>query len=199
MLFCAAVLPPSVHATNYTLEPDYTQGVIRWNHLGFSSPTAQFAQGHGTLQFDAADPKHARVEVTIPVSTLNTGVPGLDEHLRSKDFFEIDRFPDVTFKSVRVEPESKDHFKVTGDLTIHGVSKPVTLQMMLVRIGTNPRSQLPTIGFDGSVMLKRSDFGLGKFVPQVSDDIEIRLISQAVEAEAYAKYLKEQEEAEKKK
>src|SRR5215813_8642096 len=82
-----------VQATTYTLEPDYTQGVFRWNHLGFSSPAAQFAQGQGTLEFDAADPTRASVTVTIPLSTLYTGVPGLDEHFRSSDFFDTARFP----------------------------------------------------------------------------------------------------------
>src|ERR1700759_2735743 len=154
----AVLFSVPVLATTYTLEPDYTQGVIRWNHLGFSSPTAQFAQGHGTLEFDPADLKHAKVEVTIPVSALTTGVPGLDEHLKSKDFFEIERYPDVTFHSTRVEPGSKDHFKVTGELAIHGIRKPVTLEVMLVKIGTNPRSQLPTIGFDGMTVLNRSQF-----------------------------------------
>src|SRR5215469_15588470 len=80
-------------AGTYTLEPDYTQVVVRWNHLGFSNPAAQFAQGHGTLQFDAMDPERGSVEVTIPVDSLITGVPGLDEHLRSADFFDLALFP----------------------------------------------------------------------------------------------------------
>src|SRR5579859_3223404 len=82
-----------LQATTYTLEPDYTQGVFRWNHLGFSSPAAQFAQGQGTLEFDAADPTHSSVTVTIPLSTLYTGVPGLDDDFRSSDFFDTAKFP----------------------------------------------------------------------------------------------------------
>jgi polyisoprenoid-binding protein YceI len=180
-------------ATTYTLEPDYTQGVFRWNHLGFSSPAAQFAQGEGTLEFDQADPTKSSVAVTIPLASLYTGVPGLDDHFRSKDFFETARFPTATFKSTKVEKgAAADQLKVTGDLNLHGVTKPVILDVTVIKIGTNPRSNLPTVGFDATTTLKRSDFGMGKYVPQVSDEIRMQIISQAVEAKAYAEYLKAQ-------
>jgi polyisoprenoid-binding protein YceI len=194
ILAALALTAAPLYATTYTLEPDYTQGVFRWNHLGFSSPAAQFAQGQGTLEFDAADPTHASVTVTIPLSTLYTGVAGLDEHFRSSDFFDTAKFPTATFRSTAVEKGSmKNQLKVKGDLTLHGTTKPVTLDVTIVRIGTNPRTSLPTVGFDGMTTLKRSDFGMGKYVPQVSDEIELRVISQAVEANAYAAYLKAQE------
>ena len=184
----------TLHATTYTLEPDYTQGVFRWNHLGFSSPAAQFAQGQGTLEFDPGDPSHASVRVTIPLSTLYTGVPDLDEDFRSQDFFDTARFPSATFKSTHVEAGAlQEHLKVTGDLSLHGVTKPVTLDVTVIKIGTNPRTSLPTVGFEATTTLRRSDFGLGKYVPQVSDEIQLQLISQAVEAKAYAEYLKAQE------
>jgi polyisoprenoid-binding protein YceI len=190
-LLALATVP--LYATTYTLEPDYTQGVFRWNHLGFSSPAAQFAQGEGTLEFDQADPTKSSVKVTIPLSSLNTGVPALDDHFRSADFFETAKFPAATFKSTRVEKgPAADHFKVTGDLSLHGVTKPVTLDVTLTKVGANPRTSLPTVGFDATTTLKRSDFGLGKFVPQVSDEIQMRITSQAVEAKAYVEYLKTQ-------
>jgi len=192
-----ALASASVFATTYTLEPNYTQGVFRWNHLGFSSPAAQFSQGTGTLEFDPADPVRSSVSVTIPLSTLNTGVPDLDEDFRSTDFFDTARFPSATFKSTRVEKGSmKDKLKVTGNLSLHGVTKPVTLDVTLVKLGTNPRSSLPTVGFDALTTVKRSDFGLGKYVPQVGDEVEMRIIIQAVEAKSYAEYLKAQEAAE---
>jgi polyisoprenoid-binding protein YceI len=204
---CAPVL-----ATTYTLEPDYTQGVFRWNHLVFSSPAAQFAQGTGTLEFDPANPTGASVVVTIPLSTLNTGVPGLDEHFRSSDFFDIARYPTATFKSTRVAKGAgiakagmgqpgmgqplMGQLKVIGDLSLHGVTKPVTLDVTLVKVGTNPRSDVPTVGFDAVTTLKRSDFGLGKYVPQVGDDIEMHITVQAADAVAYAQFLKKQAEEE---
>jgi polyisoprenoid-binding protein YceI len=137
------------------------------------------------------------VLVTIPLSTLNTGVPALDEHLRSEDFFETDKFKNAVFKSTRVERETaKGRLRVTGDLDLHGVSKPVTLDVTLLKVGTNPRTHLPTIGFDAATTLKRSDFGLGRFVPQVSDEIRVRITSQAAEASAYAQYLRAEAAAE---
>ncbi|HEY6927411.1 MAG TPA: YceI family protein [Steroidobacteraceae bacterium] len=180
-----------LHATTYTLEPDYTQGVFRWNHLGFSSPAGQFAQGQGTLEFDPADPTRASVQVTIPLRTLSTGVPGLDDDFRSTDFFDVAKYPNATFASIRVEKSRRpQQLKVTGNLSLHGVVKPVVLEVTVIKIGTNPRTSLPTVGFDAMTTLKRSDFGLGRYVPQVGDDIEMHIICQAVDARAYAEYLR---------
>jgi polyisoprenoid-binding protein YceI len=182
-------------ATTYTLEPNYTQGVLRWDHLGFSFPAAQFAQGTGTLEFDAMNPTKASIRVTIPIATLSTGVPDLDEHLKSADFFDVAKYTTATFVSSRVE-KSRDmnHFKVTGDLTIRTVTRPVVLDVTLLKIGKNARTEVATIGFDARGTLKRSDFGLGAFVPQVSDEIQLLVTTQAAEATAYAAYLKSKEE-----
>lgn len=181
-------------ATTYTLEPDYTQGVFHWSHLGFSNPSAQFGQAQGTLEFDPANPARASVMVTIPLSSLNTGVPALDEHLRSEDFFEVAKFPTATFRSTKVEQGGKDRLRVTGELDLHGIKKPVTLEVTILKVGTNPRTTLPTVGFEATTTLKRSDFGLGAYVPQVSDEIRMQLTSQGVEAQGYAEYLKKQAE-----
>lgn len=193
-----ALTSAPLFATTYTLEPNYTQATVHWDHLGFSTPSAQLGQGEGTLEFDPADPSRDSVKITIPLATLNTSVPDLDEHLRSADFFEIAKFPAATFTSTKVEKGSApNQLKVTGDLSMHGVTKPVTLAVTVVRIGVNPRNSLPTIGFDATTTLKRSDFGLGKFVPQVSDAIPLHVIAQAVDAKAYVEYLKAQQAAEK--
>jgi polyisoprenoid-binding protein YceI len=189
-----ALVAAPLYATTYTIEPDYTQAVFRWNHLGFSNPAAQFSQGQGTLEFDPAAPTRASVQVTIPLSSLNTGVPALDEHLRSEDFFEVTKFPTASFRSTRVEPGmGKDRLKVTGELNLHGVTRPVTLDVVVLKVGSNPRTQLATVGFEATTTLKRSDFGLGAFVPQVSDEIRLQISSQGVEAKGYAEYLKRQE------
>jgi len=187
----AATSSAPLYATTYTLEPNYTQGVFRWNHLGFSSPAAQFSQGEGTLEFDSTMPTRASVRVTIPLSTLNTGVPDLDDDFRSAQFFDTAKYPSATFTSTQVEPGmTSNQLKVTGTLNLHGVTKPVTLDVTVVKIGTNPRSGVPTVGFDAMTTLKRSDFGLGAYVPQVGDEIELHIICQAVDAKAYAEYLK---------
>src|SRR5689334_84372 len=106
-------------ATTYTLEPDYTQVLFSWDHLGFSHPTAQIAQGTGTLEFDPMQPTMASLQVTLPVGLLTTGVPGLDEHLKSEDFFDLMRFPQATFVSTRVvRGGGEDRLGVTGNLTV---------------------------------------------------------------------------------
>ena len=182
-------------ATTYTLEPNYTQCVLRWDHLGFSYPAAQFAQGTGTLEFDAMDPAKSSIRVTIPIASLSTGVPDLDEHMKSEDFFELAKYPTATFVSTRVEKGmDMNHFKVTGNLTIRSVTRPVALDVTLLKVGKNARTEVATIGFDARGILKRSDFGLGAFVPQVSDEIQLLMTTQAAEAKAQAAYLKAQEQ-----
>ena len=182
-------------ATTYTLEPNYTQGVLRWDHLGFSLPAAQFAQGTGTLEFDAMDPAMSSIKVTIPIASLSTGVPDLDEHLKSEDFFEVAKYPTATFVSTRVEKGmDMNHLKVTGNLTIRAVTRPVMLEVTLLKVGKNARTDVATIGFDARGTLKRSDFGLGAYVPQVSDEIQLLVTTQAAEAKAQAAYLKAQEQ-----
>ena len=192
-VFALAAAP--LYAATYTIEPDYTQTVLRWNHLGFSTPAAHLSQGQGTLEFDPVDPTRASVNVTLPLSSLNSGVPALDEHLRSEDFFEVAKFPTATFRSTKVERGAgKDRLKVTGELNLHGVTKPVTLDVTVLKVGSNPRTSLPTVGFEATTTLKRSDFGLGAFVPQVSDEIRLQITSQGVEAKGYAEYLQKEKE-----
>lgn len=182
-----------LYAVTYTFEPQHTQGVIRWNHLGFANPTAQFNTVEGTLEFDPADPTHSSVAVTIPLTSMSTGVPDLNDDFRSSDFFDFAKFPMATFKSRKVEKgATPDTLKVAGDLSVHGITKPVVLDVTINKIGTNPRNQVPTVGFEAMATLKRSDFGLGLYVPQVSDEIRIHITAEAAEKNAYEQYLKAQ-------
>jgi polyisoprenoid-binding protein YceI len=185
-------------ATTYTLEPDYTQVVFRWDHLGFSHPTAQIAQGTGKLDFDPMAPSMASLQVTLPIASLVTGVPGLDEHLKSEDFFDVARYPQARFTSTRIAKGTQpDRLVVTGTLTIRTVTRPVTLDVQVLKTGKNPRTDVATVGFVASGRLKRSEFGLGAFVPQVSDDITLQITCQGAESKAYAAFLAAQEEKEK--
>lgn len=192
-----ALAPLSIQASGYTFEPNYTQVVFRWDHLGFSTPAAQLSQGEGALEFDRADPTKSSLSVTFPLATLRTGVPDLDEHLNSEDFFETRKYSKATFKSTRIEKGARpDAFKVTGNLSLHGVTKPVTLDVVLLKIGNNPRTEVPTVGFTATSTLNRSDFGLGAYVPQVGDVIRMEITAQAVDAAANAKYQRAAAEAE---
>ena len=189
--------PLSIQAAAYTLEPDYTQVVFRWDHLGFSKPSAQLSLGEGSLDFERGDPTKSAVSVTFALSTLRTGVPALDDHLNSEDFFDTGKFAKATFKSVKVEQGARANaLKVTGNLSLHGVTKPVTLDVVLLKSANNPRTDVPTLGFSATSTLKRSDFGLGAYVPQVGDEIRLEISAQAVDTAAHARYLKTQAEAE---
>jgi polyisoprenoid-binding protein YceI len=191
--FAAAALLAAapLYALTYTFEPQHTQGVISWNHLGFANPTAQFNNVQGMLEFDQADPTRSSVTVTIPLTSMTTGVPDLNDDFRSSDFFDLVKFPTATFKSNKVERgPAAGTLKVAGDLSVHGITKPVVLDVTLNKIGTNPRNQVPTVGFEAMATLKRSDFGLGLYVPQVSDEIRIHITAEAAEKNAYEQYLK---------
>lgn len=175
-----------VFATTYTLDPSHTQVVFSWNHFGFSNPSAQFGKIEGTLQFDAAHPTQASVKVTIPLASVNTNVPDLDKHLQKADFFDSEKYPDATFQSTKVEQGAdKDKLKVTGDLTLHGVTKPVVLNVTINKVGEQPMRKAQAAGFDATTTLNRSDFGIKTYVPVVSDEIKIHITAEAIEAKAF--------------
>ncbi|MEZ2417207.1 YceI family protein [Luteibacter sp. RCC_6_2] len=171
----------------YTLDPGHTMVLFSWNHFGFSNPTANLGQVEGTLVYDEKDPSKATVEATLPLSGLDSFVPKLDEHLKSADFLDAAKYPSVTFKSTKVVPAGKGKLKVTGDLTVHGVTKPVTLDVSLNKVGPHPMMKVQTVGFDATTTIKRSDFGVGAYVPNVSDEIKIRITTEAHDASAEKK------------
>ena len=111
-------------------------------------------------------------------------VPKFDEHLRSAVFFDAEKFPASTFKSTNVEANGKDRLKVTGDLTIKGISKAVTLDVTLNHAGVHPMTKLESIGFDATATIKRSDFGVGMYAPAVSDEVTLRITTEASVAAA---------------
>ena len=167
----------------YTLDPAHTDVIAQWNHFGFSNPTAHFGNVDGTLVYDADNVAASSVEVTLPLSGLDSYTAKFDEHLRSADFFEVAAFPVATFKSTKVESVGEGKLKVTGDLTIKDITKPVVLDVTLNKVGVN-MMKLPAIGFDATTTVKRSDFGLGMAAPAVSDEVQIRITTEASAAKA---------------
>jgi polyisoprenoid-binding protein YceI len=162
----------------YKLDPAHTMVLFSWNHFGYSNPTANFGLGEGTLVFDEQHPARSSVEVTLPLARLDTHVPALDEHLKKPDFLDAGKYPTVTFKSTAVESLGGNKFKVTGDLTVHGMTRPVVLDATLNKVGPHPMSKAPSIGFDATASIKRSDFGVGAYVPNVSDELSIRITTE---------------------
>lgn len=177
-LFGAAV---AAHAApvSYQIDPTHTDVLFSWNHFGFSNPSANLTPSEGVIVYDEAAPAKSSVEVTLPLANLDTFVPKLDEHLKGADFLDATKFPTITFKSTKVQSLGGGKFKVTGDLTVHGVTKPVVLDAKLNKLGEQPMMKVPAIGFDATATLKRSDFGVGAYVPNVSDEIKIHITTEA--------------------
>lgn len=163
---------------SYQLDPGHTMVLFSWSHFGFSNPVADIGLGNGTVVFDQQNPSKSSVDVTLPLSNLDTHVPALDKHLKEADFFDADKYPTITFKSTSVQSLGGKHYKVTGDLTVHGVTKPVVLNATLNNVGPHPMTGAQSIGFNASGTLKRSDFGLGAYVPKVSDEIQLTITTE---------------------
>ena len=163
-------------AETYVMDNHHTQVEFSWNHFGFSNPVANFDQIEGSINYDADDITKSSVEATITTASINSHVKDLDEHLSSADFFDVAKYPTATFKSTSVKKGAADNkLLVSGDLTIHGVTKPVTIDATLNRAAPHPMSKQPTVGFDGVLFIKRSDFGMSKYLPGVGDEVQITI------------------------
>lgn len=168
----------SAAAGDYKIDPAHTMVLASWNHFGYSNPTANFAGTTGVIRYDEKAPEKSSVEVTIPVDQIQTFVPELNEHLRGADFFDAQKYPTATFKSTKVTMKD-GHLKVIGNLTLHGVTRPVTLKAKLNKVGMQEMMKVPAIGFDATTTISRSAFGITKYVPMVSDEVELRITTEA--------------------
>lgn len=168
-----------VQSGTYKLDPTHTIVLAQWNHMGFSNPSLNFANGHGEIVYDAANPSASLVQVTFPLADITSFTPDFDTHLGSGDFFDVAKFPEASFKSTSVTANGANKFTVTGDLTIKGISKPVTLDVTLNGAGPHPMTKTPTVGFDATATVKRSDWGLAYAAPAVSDEVQLRITTEA--------------------
>lgn len=181
-LLIFALALPSISTTQaaetYILDPMHT--TVNWsiNHFGFSNPSGKFVKVEGTLSLDEAKPENSKVNATIAIANLVTGLDKLDEHLKGPDFFDLAKFSTATFTSDKIVVGADNTAKVSGTLTLHGVAKPVTLDVTLNKIGENMMKK-KTAGFSMSTTLKRSDFGMDKYLPGLGDDVKIEIESEA--------------------
>ncbi len=174
-------LPQFANAADvYTLDPTHTTVVWSANHLGFSNPFGLFSMVEGTLTLDETAPEKSNVDATISIANLFTGNQKFDDHLKNKDFFNITEFPKATFKSTKVEKTGDKTARVTGDLTMLGITKPVVLDVTYNKSGVFPMNQKPTVGFSATTTIKRSDWGMEYGVALgVSDDVTLRIEAEA--------------------
>lgn len=167
-----AAAAQAVVAGTYKVDPNHTQVVWSVDHLGFSRLYGMVGQVTGQLTLDPAKPQGATLAVDIPLSGLSVTSAGFAKHLASPDLFDIAKFPTARFVSRTVSVNGQSA-TITGDLTLHGVTKPVVLDARFYGAGVNGMSKAQTVGFAATAKLKRSDFGLGYAAPAVSDEVSL--------------------------
>jgi len=175
VLTTLATLPlNAVLAENYTVDPGHTYVSFAINHLGFSTMRGKFDKQSGSLSYDPAA-KSASVTIEIEASSIDTGHAKRDKHLSSPDFLNAAENPTISFKSTKATWNGSKLATVTGNLTILGVSKPVTLMVNSINCGEHPFSKKHTCGFDAQGSIKRSDFGVNYGLPAIGEVLELQI------------------------
>ena len=166
-------------ADPYVIDGNHTQVQFTYSHFGFSHITGRFDKVEGDFLFDAKDPTKSSIQVNIPIASITVGVPDLDKELVTDKFFDADKFPTATFQSTTVTSSAPGKLAVAGDLTIHGVTRQVTLDVTINKTGMQPMRGVPAAGFDATATIKRSDFGVAQYVPNVSDEVTLHITMEA--------------------
>jgi polyisoprenoid-binding protein YceI len=167
--------PADVQAGTYKLDPAH--GKITWSitHFGFSTYVGQFAHVDGILKVDPKALGATALDVTVDNNSLGTLNAALDTHLKSKEFLDVATFPTATFHATKVAQTGEKTADISGDLTLHGVTKPVVLHAVFNQAGVNPLDKKYELGFAGSAEILRSDFGIKTFLPAISDKITLTI------------------------
>jgi len=157
-------------------EVDGNHSYVTWtvNHMGFTPLTGQIGGTSGTLMLDPANPEAAQVDVTFDLTAISHPVDAFLRHLKSDDFFAVEQHPTARFVSTEVDVNGTQA-TITGNLTIKGITRPVTLEAEFFGAGVNPMSEKRNIGFTGTTTINRSDFGLGYATPVVSDEVKLAI------------------------
>ena len=167
----------------WNIDPNHTASQFSIRHLGISTVRGSFNKTTGTVQYDPKNPSATVIDATIDASTVNTRIDARDKDLRA-NYFEVEKFPTITFKSKKVEPAADGKLKVTGDLTIHGVTKEAVLDVDAPSEPLkDPRGNLH-MGASATTKIKRTDFGVGKATPMLGDDVSITIDLEMVKPEA---------------
>jgi polyisoprenoid-binding protein YceI len=164
-----------VTAGTYRLEPNHTQIGFGVDHFGFSIFRGFFSQASGSLTFDPANLSKTQLSVTVPIASVRTTSDALNAELASADWFDAAKFPNATLVSTGIMQGPNNTALVDGKLTIHGITKPARMQVHFHGAGTNPMDKALTAGFDARMGFNRSDFGVTKYVPVVSDHVELTI------------------------
>lgn len=185
MIFGAVLLASPVHAAQETFTFDKAHTNIMWfaSHFGFSDSMGQFMDYDGKLVLDEENPENSSVEITIKTESIMTGLPDFDDHLRNKDFFWVSTYPTAKFVSTEVEQTGDNTAKVTGNLTMLDQTHPVTLDVTMNKLGTNPFNKKRTVGFSAKTTLMRSQWGMTYALPGIPDAVDILIETELVAAD----------------
>lgn len=164
----------AVAADTYTLDPGHTFPRWQISHFGFSTHHGQFNKTAGKLTLDSKAGKGS-LDVVVDAASIATGDPELEKHLRSADFFNVEKFPTLTFKSKSMKFEGGKPVSVSGDFTMLGVTKPMTFRVAKVKCGMHPVAKKESCGAEVSGSLKRSAFGMKYGLPALGDDIVLAI------------------------
>jgi polyisoprenoid-binding protein YceI len=165
----------------FNLEPNHTFPRFSYNHLGLSTQISRFNKTTGTVVLDKAA-KTGAVDVTIDMNSVDTGSSVFDGHIKGEDFLDTAKFPTATFKSTKVIFDGDKPAAVEGNLTIKGVTKPVTLKVTGYVNTEHPMMKREVIGADATVVIKRTEFNAGKYAPYVGDDVTITIAIEAIKS-----------------
>jgi polyisoprenoid-binding protein YceI len=175
----AAAAPALAAPVTYTLDNTHTFPRFSYSHFGYSTQLSRFDTTRGSVVFDAAA-KTGSVDITIDAKSVNTGYATFNEHIQGEDFLDTAKFPTATFKSTKVIFKGDKPVKVEGNLTLKGVTKPVTLTVTSFQSMAHPMLKKPAIGANAFTVVKRSDFGAGKYAPYVGDEVRIDIALEAI-------------------
>ncbi|QLI80589.1 polyisoprenoid-binding protein [Chitinibacter fontanus] len=173
-ILSAAALSAVAAPETFNVDPSHTFASFEINHLGYSTQRGSFQKTSGTITLDQ-EKKTGSADITIDASSLNTGWAARDKHLSSEDFFNVEKFPTITFKGKTFKFDGDKLSSVTGDFTLLGVTKPVTLNITGFKCAPHPMSKKPACGADAVATIKRSEFGMAAYVPAVSDEVTLRI------------------------
>lgn len=179
IVVAATFAGPALAADSYTMDPAHTYPSFEVNHLGFSVSRGSFQKSSGKIMLDNAA-KSGAIEVNIDTASLNTGWTKRDDHLKSDEFFNVAKFPTMTFKSSKLKFNGDKLVGADGDLTLLGVTKPVTLNVDWFACGNHPIAKKPVCGANATTTIKRSEFGMNTYVPAIGDEVKI-----AIQVEAF--------------
>ena len=183
-LFVAAALASSFVSAfaapeTYGVEPNHTYANFSYNHMGLSTQISKFSKTSGTVVYDKAA-KTGSVDITIDMKSVDTGSNLFNGHIQGADFLDTTAFPTASFKSTKVVFEGDKPASIEGNLTIKGVTKPVTLKVTHFTNMAHPMAKKDAIGANASTLIKRSEFNAGKYAPAVGDDVTITISIEAI-------------------